>query len=80
MSEVALTVIALGHDVDGNFERVYVSPGEVLPAWVSNEEKKVLRENGALGAPPKVEAAVLDAKDAEIAELKAKLAEATKAK
>lgn len=73
MSEVALTVIGLGREVNGRYERVDIAPGDVLPAWVSNEEKKVLRENGALGNPPKVEASVVDAKDAEIAELKAKL-------
>lgn len=73
MAEVALTVIGLGREVNGRYERVDVAPGDALPAWVSNEEKKVLRENGALGNPPKVEAAVVDAKDAEIAELKAKL-------
>lgn len=73
MAEVALTVIGLGREVDGRYERVDVAPGQALPAWVSNEEKKALRENGALGNPPKVEASVVDAKDAEIAELKAKL-------
>ena len=80
MAEVALTVIGLGREVNGRYERVDVAPGDALPAWVSNEEKKVLRENKALGNPPKVEASVvdakdaeIDAKDAEIAELKAKL-------
>ena len=48
MSDVALTVIGLGREVSGSFQRVDVQPGEALPSWVSAEDRKALKANGAL--------------------------------
>lgn len=79
MAEVALTTIALGHDVDGKYERVEVKAGDKLPAWVPDADKKALRANGALGEPQPTQEEI-DSKDAEIERLKALLAEATAAK
>ena len=80
MADVALTVIGLGREVNGSFQRVDVQPGEALPSWVSAEDREALKANGALGPKPKVEAAVVDEKDARIAELEAQLAAAEAAK
>lgn len=87
MADVALTVIGLGHDVNGKYERVDVQPGESLPSWVSKEEVAHLKEIGAIGVPipTTAEAAqnAIDAavakRDAEIEKLKQQLAEAFKA-
>lgn len=80
MADVALTVIGLGHDVNGTYQRVDVQPGEQLPSWVSAKEKQALKDAGAYGAPEKVDASVVDEKDARIAELEAQLAAASAAK
>ena len=80
MSDVALTVIGLGHEVNGSFQRVDVQPGKALPSWVSAEDREALKANGALGQKPKVEASVVDEKVARIAELEAQLAAAEAAK
>ena len=50
MSDVALTVIGLGREVNGSFQRVDVQPGEALPSWVSAEDREALKANGALSA------------------------------
>lgn len=76
MAEVALTAIALGHDVDGKYERVEVKAGESLPSWVPKADREALRANGALGEPQPTQEDI-DSKDAEIERLKALLAEAT---
>lgn len=75
MAEVALTTIALGHEVDGKYERVDVKAGDKLPTWVPAADKKALRENGALGEPQPTQEEI-DSKDAEIERLKALLSEA----
>lgn len=75
MAEIALTAIALGHEVDGKYERVEVKAGDKLPAWVPNADKEALRANGALGDPQPTKEDV-DSKDAEIERLKALLSEA----
>lgn len=75
MAEVALTAIALGHEVNGKYERVEVRAGDKLPAWVPNADKEALRENGALGEPAPTQEEI-DSKDAEIERLKALLSEA----
>ena len=75
MAEIALTAISVGRMVDDKFERVEVKAGDSLPAWVSNEDKKALRANGALGEPQPTQEDI-DSKDAEIERLKALLAEA----
>ena len=75
MAEVALTGIALGHEVNGKYERVEVKAGDKLPAWVPDADKKALRENGALGEPIPTQEEI-DSKDAEIERLKALLSEA----
>ena len=80
MSDVALTVIGLGREVNGSFQRVDVQPGEALPSWVSAEDREALKANGALGPKPKVEASVVDERDARIAELEAQLVAAEAAK
>lgn len=76
MAEVALTAISVGRTVNDKFERVEVKAGDSLPAWVTNEDKKALRANGALGEPQPTQEDI-DSKDAEIERLKALLAEAT---
>jgi hypothetical protein len=76
MAEVALTGISLGREVDGKFERVEVLAGNKLPTWVSNDDKEILRTNGALGEATPTQKDVED-KDAEIARLKELLAAAT---
>ena len=78
MAEVALTGISLGREVDGKFERVEVLAGNKLPTWVSNDDKEILRTNGALGEATPTQKDVED-KDAEIARLKGLLAAATAA-
>lgn len=78
MAEVALTGISLGREVDGKFERVEVLAGNKLPTWVSNDDKEILRTNGALGEATPTQKDVED-KDAEIARLKELLAAATAA-
>lgn len=75
MAEIALTAIALGHEVDGKYERVEVKAGDKLPVWVPNADKEALRANGALGDPQPTKEEV-DSKDAEIERLKALLSEA----
>ena len=76
MSDVTLTAVGLGREVNGSFQRVDIPAGETLPSWVSAEDRKALKANGALGPKPKVEAAVVDEKDARIAELESQLAAA----
>lgn len=75
MSDVALTNISVGRTVNDQFERVEVKVGESLPAWVTKEDIKALKDQGAIGTPAPT-AATIDAKDAEIAELKRLLEEA----
>ena len=86
MADVALTVIGLGHDVNGKYERVDVQPGKSLPSWVSKEEVAHLKEIGAIGVPipttaeaakNAINAAVAE-RDAEIENLKKQLEEASK--
>ena len=74
MADVTLTNVVFGREVNGNYRRVTIPVGETLPSWVSAEDREALKANGALGPKPKVDAAVVDEKDARIAELEAQLA------
>ena len=74
MADVTLTNVVFGREVNGNYQRVTIPVGETLPSWVSAEDREALKANGALGPKPKVDAAVVDEKDARIAELEAQLA------
>lgn len=48
MSDVTLTAVGLGREVNGSYQRVDIPAGETLPSWVSAEDRESLRAAGAI--------------------------------